>query len=145
MVNLNDFINFEKLWQDDELIQLKVVCSSPIITATEKIYVSDDIIDNLVFQMQCFLNGQVRESYWSSGEKGDSSTACVSFRFLHKDKLGHVLIETFMELEDGGKYSSHNCCFFLNTELGLLEHFKNELPFLKKAEIGFKTILNRIV
>lgn len=88
MVNLNDFINFEKLWQDDELIQLKVVCSSPIITATAKIYVSDDIIDNLVFQMQCFLNGQVREAIGLVVKKGIAQRPVSLFDFYIKISWG---------------------------------------------------------
>lgn len=140
---MNDFISIKKLWQDNELIQLKIVCSSAIVTATAKIYVSNEIIDDLFFQIHYFLNGLVKECCWSSGERGDHSTTCVSLRFLHKDKLGHVLIEPFMELDDGGNYSSHNCCFYLNTELGLLESFKNQLLAMKNAKLGFEITLNK--
>lgn len=140
---MNDFITIKKLWQDNELIQLKIVCSSAIITATAKIYVSNEIIDDLFFQIHYFLNGEEKECCWSSGERGDHSTTCVSLRFLHKDKLGHVLIEPFIELDDGGNYSSHNCCFYLNSELGLLESFKNQLLAIKNAELGFEVTLNK--
>lgn len=142
MTNLIDHIDIVKLWQDDELIQLKVVCSTEIITATAKIYVSDALIDDLIYQIKQFLDGQVAESFWTNEKRGDNSTACVSLHFLHKDKLGHILIEVFMELDDGGNYSSHNCCFYLNTEVGLLTMFCERLPQLKQKPSGIKLILN---
>lgn len=137
-----DYIDIHKLWQDDELIQLRIVCSSVVITASAKIYVSNSLIDDLIYQIKQFLNGEVEESFWANEEKGNNSTACVSLRFFHKDKLGHILIETFMELDDGGDYSDHNCCFYLNTEIGLLTEFCKKLPQLKKNEPGSKLVLN---
>ena len=142
MAILVDYIDIHKLWQDNELIQLKIVCSSEIITASAKIYVSDSLIDDLIYQIRQFLNGQVMESFWANEKKGDNSTTCVSLRFFHKDKLGHVLIEVFMELDDGGNYSSHNCCFYLNTEIGLLTTFCERLPQLKEKTSGIRLVLN---
>lgn len=139
---LNDYIEAYKLWQDNDLIQLRIVCSSTSITATSKIYVSDSLIDDLIHQIQQFLSGKVDESFWANGDRGDHSIACVSLRFLHKDKLGHVLIEVFMELDDGGDYSKHNCCFYIKTEIGLLTTFCEKLPLLKQKTSGIKLILN---
>ena len=139
---MNDNICIQKLWQDSELIQLKIVCSSAVITATTKIYVSDYLIDELICQINQLLYGQGKESFWANEKRGNHSTACVSLRFLHKDKLGHILIEVFMELDDGGDYSSHNCCFYLNTEMGLLERFCKRLPMIKQNSLGAQINLN---
>lgn len=137
-----DDINIQKIWWDDELAQLRVVCSSRIITAIANIYVTDDLIDDLICQIKRFVNGELAESYWANEEKGDRSTSCVSFRFLHKDKLGHALIEVYMELDDGGSYYSHNCCFYINTEMGLLAEFCEKLPHLKQKTSEIKVFLN---
>lgn len=139
---MSDYIDIQKLWYDNELAQLAIVCSSAVITASTKIYVTDALIDDLIYQIKQFLSGQVIESYWANEEKGDDSTACVSLRFLTKDKLGHVLIEAYMELDDGGTYSSHNCCFYLNTEIGLLERFCKSLSRLKQKTSGIRVVLN---
>lgn len=144
MVIVIDYINIQKIWYDNELFQLAIVCSSSIITASAKIYVNDALIDDLIYQIKQFVDGQVTESYWANEEKGDDSTTCVSFRFLSKDKLGHVLIEVYMELDDGGNYSSHNCCFYINTEMGLLEKFCHRLPQLKKKTTEIMIVLNEI-
>lgn len=139
---MSDYIDIQKLWYDNELIELEIVCSSAVITASAEIYVSDALIDDLIYQIEQFLNGKVAESYWANEEKGDDSTACVSLRFMHKDKLGHILIEVYMELDDGGNYSTHNCCFYINTEIGLLEQFCEKLPQIKQKASGINITLN---
>lgn len=139
---MDDYIEIQKLWYDNELAQLAIVCSSPIITAATKIYVTEALIDDLIHQIRQFLSGRVVESYWANEEKGDYSTPCVSLHFLPKDKLGHILIEVYMELDDGGNYSDHNCCFFLNTEIGLLEKFCEGLPRLKQKTSKIRIVLN---
>ena len=141
-MRLTDYIRMQNIWQDDEITELNVVCSSEVITASAKIYVSDSIIDDLIYQIKQFLNGNAIESFWANEELGDNSTACVSLHFLHKDKLGHLLVEVYMELDDGGKLSTHNCCFYINTEVGLLTEFCERLPRLKKGSLDATVVLN---
>lgn len=139
---MNDYIKMEKLWYDNELIQLEVICSSSVITATAKIYVSNLLIDDLIYKINLFLDNHQDKIVWSNDDKGDHSALCLELSFLKKDNLGHILIETFMELDDGGKYSSHNCCFYINTEMGLLKTFCDRLEQLKYMPIGANILLN---
>lgn len=139
---MTDYIKLKKVWQDGELAQLRVICSSSVATASAKIYVSDCLIDDLVCQIRQFLDGCVKESLWANEEKGNDSTACVSFRFLKKDELGHILVEVFVELDDGGEYAEHNCCFYINTETGLLTNFYNRLAQFKTKPVGYELLLN---
>lgn len=139
-----DNIEIQKVWQDDEIYQLKVKCSSSVVTATTKIYVCDALIDDLIHQINQFLNGHVEKSCWSNGTRGNDSTECVSFGFIKKDKLGHILIDVFMELEDGGGFDRHNCCFYVNTETGFLTSFCERLIRLKQGDLGFQLALNDV-
>ena len=139
---VEDNIIFIKIWEDNDLMQLKVVCSSSVATITSKIYVSDSLIDELICQIKQFLDGNNAEGLWANENKGNDSTACVSFRFFKKDKLGHIGIEVFAELDDGGDYTEHNCCFFVSTEYGLLMNFCDRLVQLKKNQIGYEIQLN---
>ena len=139
---MKDNIIFSKIWEDIFAIQLKAVCSSSVATITTEIYVDDDLIDELIFQIKQFLNGNIEEGLWANGEKGDDSTACLSLRFFNKDKLGHINIEVYAELADGGNYSEHNCCFFVGTEYGLLMSFCESLVCLKNHPVGYKISLN---
>ena len=139
---MKDNIIFSKIWEDIFAIQLKAVCSSSVATITTEIYVDDDLIDELIFQIKQFLNGNIEEGLWANGEKGDGSTACLSLRFFNKDKLGHIIIEVYAELDDGGKHSEHNCCFFVETEYGLLMNFGERLNRLKNRPAGCEVRLN---
>lgn len=139
---MKDNIIFSKIWEDIFAIQLKAVCSSSVATITTEIYVDDDLIDELIFQIKQFLDGNIEEGLWANEEKGDNSTACLSLRFFNKDKLGHINIEVYAELADGGNYSEHNCCFFVETEYGLLMNFSEHLDRLKNRPVGFEVRLN---
>lgn len=139
---MKDNIIFSKIWQDDDVIELKVVCSSSVATITSKIYVSDPLIDELICQIKQFLDGNNEEGLWANEDKGNDSTACVSLRFFRKDKLGHIVIEVFAELDDGGDYTEHNCCFYISTEYGLLMSFCESLVQLKKNQVGYEIQLN---
>ena len=139
---LNDYIEMRRLWNDDTLSLLEVICASEIITMKTEVYVTDALIDELVHQIKQFLNKQIMESCWSNGRKGNGSTACLSLHFFHKDTLGHILIEVFAELDDGGDYNRHNCCFYINTEMGLLERFCIRLQQLKHSTSDMKIVLN---
>ena len=139
---MEDNIELEKIWYDDNLIQLKIVCSSAIINVQAKIYVSNSLIDDLIHQLKSFIDGQINEGLWANETRGNDSPTCFSLRFLRKDNRGHVLIEVFLELDDGGNLEVHNCCFFIETEYGLLSSFCQKLSSLKDRVIGLKVVLN---
>ena len=139
---MQDNIIFSKTWEDDQVIELTVVCSSSVAAVTSKIYVSNPLIDELICQIKQFLDGNIEEGLWANEVKGNDSTACVSLRFLSKDKLGHINIEVFAELDDGGNFTEHNCCFFVETEYGLLMNFCERLAFLKNQPVGCEIRLN---
>lgn len=139
---MNDNIILNKTWQDDDVIELKVICSSSIATFTSKIYVSELLIDELISQIRQFLYKNEEEVFWANEDRGNDSTACMSLRFFRKDKLGHIVIEVFAELDDGGDYTEHNCCFYVSTEYGLLVKFCDGLAQLKKETVGYEIQLS---
>ena len=144
MGNTSDYITIERIWQDACYFQVRVECKSECILASCEVYTSNEDIEELQDKIEKFLAKKPDEAYfWTSGETGDTSTPCVSFEFKYKDKLGHVQVEVYMELDDGGALSKHNCCFYINTEIGQLDQFKKELLNLRKPIIGIKAMLNQ--
>ena len=142
---MKDNIIFRKIWEDSDVIELKAVCSSSVATITSKIYVTNPLIDELISQIKQFLDGNIKEGLWANENKGNDSTACVSLRFLWKDRLGHIIIEVYAELDDGGNYTEHNCCFFVGTEYGLLMNFCESLVRLKNHPVGCEIRLNELL
>lgn len=138
---MKDNITFRKTWQDADAMELTIACSSPVIAVTAEIYVSGALIEELTAQIRAFLNG-APEGFWANEDRGNASTACVSFRFFREDALGHIGIEVYAELDDGGDYSQHNCCFFVRTEYGLLMRLCDRLARLESSPIGYEIQLN---
>ena len=139
---MKDNITVEKIWQDNELIELSVVCSSKVVIVSTKIYVSSFLINKLILKIDQFLQTKCEECVWECGERGDHSTASLSFKFLRRDSLGHILIEVFVEVDDGGSYADHHCCFFIETELGLLTMFRNQLKRIPESDLYYEIQLN---
>lgn len=140
---MKDYIQMERIWQDEHLFKMKIECVSEFVDIINCVYTSNECIDDLIDIIRKFLRGKVSGSLWENGERGDDSSAYISMEFLYKDKLGHIQIEVYMEIEDGGKFSKHNCCFYVNTEIGLLTEFCQNLSKLKNTILGEKVILNR--
>lgn len=137
-------IIIEKIWSDEFFFSVKIKCVSEIISAITEVYISNENLQELYRRGNAFLvDNSLMETYWESGTKGDSSTACISFKFIKMDKQGHIRIEVFMELDDGGKLSEHTCRFFVHTEIQQLYDFVSKLPRIVKNEIGYKVALNK--
>jgi len=139
---MEDYLCLERNWQDDYFFALKVTAKSESVAAVTSVYSVDECIDSLSRGLDAFLAGDIDSYLWENGKKGDGSTTFVSLEFLRKDTLGHIQVEVYMELNDGGCFSKHNCCFYVQTELGLLERFNKSLPRLKEPQLGKKVILN---
>lgn len=140
---VTDNLIITRFWQDAEFFQIEIECKTASIAVRGTVYTTDDLIDDLYKKIEIFLSGNVDSAHWQNGTRGDATTPCIAFQFFNKDKLGHVLIEVFMEIDDGGALSTHNCCFYVNTEIGLLYQFKENLLKLKTPHLGIPVSLNK--
>ena len=129
---MEDNIIISRCWQDVDFFQLEIECRTEVIAVRGKVYSSNEKIDELRVTIDVFLAQKQESLYWQSGERGDSTSPCIGLRFIHKDSRGHILIEVFMEIDDGGSLDTHHCCFYINTETGLLCNFKDKLSKLKE-------------
>ena len=141
---MTDNLIITRFWQDIDFFQIQVECKTEFIAVRGNVYTTDNLIDELYNKIEIFLSGEADSTCWQNGTRGDVTTPCVAFRFSHKDVLGHVLIEVFMEIDDGGTLNTHTCCFFVNTEIGLLSKFKEKLPKLKMPQLGIRISLDDI-
>lgn len=131
-----DNIKIEKNWQDEDFFEVLATCSNNVITASTEVYVTELAVKQLQNEIDQFLQFKKTDIFWKSGERGNQSTPCVGFKMCMKDSRGHVLIEIFMELNDGGDLDKHICCFYINTELGILQDFNSKLSALMNPVIG---------
>ena len=138
---MTDNLIITRVWQDIEFFQIEIKCKTEFIAVRGKVYTTDELIDDLYNKIEIFLSGSMNSTCWQNGTRGDVTTPCIALRFSNKDELGHVLIEVFMEIDDGGALSVHNCCFYVNTEIGLLYQFKENLLKLRTPQLGTQILL----
>lgn len=137
-----DYISLERIWQDENFFQIGVECVSQSVVAKSCSYATNESIEMLIEEIGAFLDGTVDSFYWINGEKGNLSTPCFSFEFCKKDNCGHIQIEVYLEIDDGGPLEKHHCCFYVCTELGALYQFKEDVVALTTPQIGKKVFIN---
>ncbi len=140
-VGMSDNILIEKIWQDNDLLELSIKCDSKFAVAIQTCYiqVSDlhDICNSIVnctkyLQKNCYLE---------FGKKNGNFTPSFSMEIVEITSSGHVIIEVDVEIEDND-IRKHRSCFYVESELGLLEKFGIALKKLIKGDIGDCVSLN---
>ncbi|MCL2842472.1 MAG: hypothetical protein FWE28_03260 [Oscillospiraceae bacterium] len=140
-------IVFKKIWQDEteDLFELQMIASSRLIYARSSAYAGSATIDELVNGLDRFISGKTDTFLWEHGSRGGvAGFGLLSLKFFPKNKWGHILVEVYMELDDGGTPGEHNCCFYVETELGLLEKFCKRLYLLKEPDLNVEIMLNEL-
>ena len=138
-----DTISIERIWEDADFFEIEVIAQTKLIHASVKSYTTMESINELASTLIAFPQNFDDRYIWKNGEKGDSTTPFVSLEFWCEDKQGRIVVEVYMELDDGASYSKHNCCFFVKTEIGLLNRFGKSLPILNKQGLGNRVTLNQ--
>lgn len=138
-----DNIWIEKKWQEDNLIELKISATSEFVTAYQDCYIQDCVLDDISKKIDAYIdeNGE-SDCYLEFGNKEGNFTPAFSMKILSKDSSGHVKIEVDMEINDND-LRMHRCCFYVNTELGLVEMFGRSLRRIITGEIGEEAVLLR--
>lgn len=91
-----DYIKMERVWQDNDMFELKVLCVSDIISVSTNIYIDDYHINTLINKLNLFINNEIEHFQFLVSKRGNETANCLSLDFYKKDKLGHVLIEDFI-------------------------------------------------
>lgn len=132
-------IEFTRIWEDTDFFEIECIASSEIVHAKMNTYVTDQGLDELAVKLDQFINQRTNEITWGTSQKGDKTTPDLVLTFSYKDRSRHIRVEIYMELDDGGSYANHNCCFYIDGfELSQIEHFIHGLDKLKKSPIGTK-------
>lgn len=124
---MTDYLEFKKTGTDSQFMLLQVTGGNACIQAVSRIYVTSQMMADLHQELSGFLQEQDLEGYWENDVPGIGGPPCVTLRFLPQDTCGHVLLEIYMELNDGGDFGSHNCRFYIHTDRALLKGFMEGL------------------
>lgn len=135
-----DNLIFEKTWQDESLIELKISAESEFVSAFQSCYIQDSRLEEITDKICDFVENYNEACYLEFGKKEGNYTPAFSMCMLPADMSGHVKIEVDIEIADNDM-RSHRCCFYVKSELGLIEQLGIALKELLKGQEGSKASL----
>jgi len=141
-VIIMDNLSIERVWEDADFFEVEIIAQSVLACASTKSYTTTESINELASKLAAFPQNLDDRYIWENGGKGDNCTPFVSLEFWCEDRLGHIVIEVYIEIDDGASYDKHNCCFYIKTEVGLLNRFGKSLVLLNERGLGEKVTLN---
>lgn len=128
-------IIFEKVWEDNNLLELKINAISEYVNAYQYCYIEDKLLHQIGEEITQYSFNYYHECYVEFGKKEGNYTPAFSMRFLPADNSGHVQIEVDVEINDND-VRAHRCCFYISGELGLLEGLGKNLQHLANGTVG---------
>jgi len=150
---MNPSISLENIWEDDDVIELRIIASNVGSNFTNTVYLGKGTTDkniNGIEKIKNELNGfktRIHGGIYNLeiGAFGpEYANGAFQARF-HYQGVHKIFISVSMESEFfdfGMKKIANRCELFLKTEPALLERFISELPLL--AQHGNKVILECI-
>ena len=136
-----DNIIFKKVWQDDNLIELKISANSEFASAYQNCYIQDKKLEEIAEIVCGFTENHNKACYLEFGKKEGNHTPAFSMCMLPADISGHVKIEVDIEIADNDT-RSHRCCFYVKSELGLIERLGMALKKLIMEPDGYEVSLH---
>ncbi|MBO0453178.1 hypothetical protein [Candidatus Enterococcus murrayae] len=129
-----DNLKIERVWQDSNLLELKVSAKSKYIKVTQVCYVQNEDLQTIGKNIQDFSFNFNKKCYVEFGEKSGNRTPAFSLEFLPADKTGNILIEVDMEIDDNDE-GRHRSCFYIQSEIGLVERFGKSLIQMTRSKV----------
>ena len=125
-----------KKTEDKEInwMYLDIECFSNLVVAKISCMTSNSEIDENIKNIDAYL---------SSGGKSEVIIGfglgvypSIEIKILKINLTGHLKLEITLDVDDSDFNSNiHKCVFFIETELGLLEQFKEKLKLISKCSV----------
>ena len=94
---------------------------------------SDVSLNEIGENICSYVNNYSKACYLEFGNKEGNFTPAFSMKLSPADWHGHVKIEVDLEINDNDT-RAHRCCFYVNSELGLVEQMGKTLKRLAVEE-----------
>lgn len=121
-----DNLVIERIWQDDQLIELLVTAYSDYVSIKQTCYIGKSELSLISEKILYFSNNSNTHCYVEFGKKEGDYTPSFSMCINPMDKFGHITIEMDMEIADNTK-RCHRCLFYIHTELEALKKLGKSL------------------
>ena len=130
---MQDNLIFKKIYQADCLLELKISAKSEYVSVYQNCYIQDTTLKDIAEKICKYVDNYREACYVEFGHKEGNYTPAFSMKLLPADVHGHVKIEVDFEIEDNAT-RAHRCCFYVNSELGLVEEMGRTLKRIAEGE-----------
>lgn len=134
MIRIDNII-FEKVWEDETFIEMKITAISKFSTSYQTCYVNESEIKQMINKIKHYLIDSTKSVSINFGEKAGNYTPAFSMKLMSADKRGHLKMEVDIEIEDIDD-RSHRCKYFVESELGAIERFGQKASNFYQSQIG---------
>ncbi|HHI4991902.1 hypothetical protein CGG83_23245 [Vibrio parahaemolyticus] len=138
-------IEFEKVWFDEDIVELRILVSNGHSMFTNKVYVGSNELELLYKRLEAF-----KTAYYGGleditfGEFGVEYASGAFHARLHFPKPGLLYIWTKQQskfFEFKGRHEASEANMYFSTEPALFDNFLLELKSLSTSSIGGKAEL----
>ena len=135
-----DNIILKKIWQDEDLIELKISANSEFASAYQSCYIQQIKLEEIVEKIRNYVDHYNEACYLEFGQKDGNYTPAFSMYLLPANMSGHINIEVDIEIADNNM-RNHRCVFYVKSELGLVEKLGMDLKKLIAEPTGSEASL----
>ena len=136
-----DNIIIEKIYEDTDLMEIKINVISKFVTAHQHCYTYSEGLETHSDEIISYSK-KIQEDYYAEfGEKEGNYTPAFSLKFLKAEANGHLKIEVDLEIDDNEE-RKHRCSCYIKTDLGSVERFGNALRSLATSDVGVEIRLH---
>ena len=133
---MNNIVMTKKT-EDKEIdwMYLDIECFSNLVVAKISCMTSNSEIDENIKSIDVYLSNSGKSEVVIGFGLGVNPN--IEIKILRIDQNGHLKLEINLDVDDSDRDSDiHKCIFFIETELGLLEQFKEKLKLMSNCNIG---------
>ncbi len=130
-------ISIESIWEDESLLEVRIIASNGLFSATSDCYTNRDEIEKLATLIEGFPKKIGQEVQYTTGENDSISYFTLNLKckdgsghIIARVKIAHIVSYTNSEQEN---YVSE---FDLRVEASGIDNFVSSLKKLSKAKLG---------
>ncbi|EHH2484445.1 hypothetical protein FP738_24290 [Vibrio parahaemolyticus] len=142
---MQSFIKFEKIWNDDDIAEMKITVNNGHSSFSNKVYVGHNEFTELYESLNTFKThyyGGLRNIEF--GGFGCEYASGAFYARLHFPKPGNLFISTNQQsgfFEFKGQMVASESKMYLSTEPALFDNFLCELKALCNSEFGVAELI----
>jgi len=136
-----DNIIIEKVYEDSDLMEMKISIKSKFVVAHQYFYVQGWSLEEMANMIYEYTKDFNRSYYYESGEKEGRIAPVFSFEIFPTKSNGSLKIEVDLEINDNNS-RKHRCSCYIDTNIGAVERFGKSLINLITGDVGSSIQLN---